>query len=257
MSADPGTHIDSTRPAVRIIMSDALERFAISLSQGRAVLSPETIFKIVKLILEGPEPKPESASPAASSAGRITPSSGGTDTTDALFASAESGNDFGREGLGFNFDEAPARPQSAARPAPAQPRPAAPRQPAADYQTNNYAEPGYQSPAPTGGFQDNAFQGGFQTSPFEASPFESGPAQASPFTEATFSETTQAGFDTEPPAFARPEAAPVNPAQPKRPAAKKKGLFGLSTAQILVLGGILLFWLCAMAGFGIYIFFFA
>ena len=38
-------------------------------------------------------------------------------------------------------------------------------------------------------------------------------------------------------------------------APKKTGLFGMTPTQMLILGGILLVWLCAMAGFAIYVYF--
>lgn len=53
MAADPGMHIESTRPAVRIVMSDALERFAASIGQGRQTLSPAVANDILNAILVG------------------------------------------------------------------------------------------------------------------------------------------------------------------------------------------------------------
>jgi hypothetical protein len=80
MAADPGMHIESTRPAVRIVMSDALERFAVSLGQGRLILNAPTANDIVQAILVGRpkkmEPVPEAAAaPEAefSSFGGFTP----------------------------------------------------------------------------------------------------------------------------------------------------------------------------------------
>jgi len=53
MSANPGLHIDSTRPAVRVVMSDALERFAISLSQARGVFGPDQVIDLEQVLLTG------------------------------------------------------------------------------------------------------------------------------------------------------------------------------------------------------------
>lgn len=53
ISADPGLHIDSTRPAVRVVMSDALERFAISLSQARGVFGLDLVADLERVILTG------------------------------------------------------------------------------------------------------------------------------------------------------------------------------------------------------------
>jgi len=76
LCSDPAIHIDSLRPIVRVVMRDALERFIVSITQGRVVLSPESIFDIVNRILT----PPSSTSPAASP---VTPA------TDAAALSAE------------------------------------------------------------------------------------------------------------------------------------------------------------------------
>jgi hypothetical protein len=49
---DPGTHIESARPVVRIVLRDALERYILSLLQAQPEkpLSPEETQKIVDLI---------------------------------------------------------------------------------------------------------------------------------------------------------------------------------------------------------------
>lgn len=59
LCSNPGVHVDSLRPIVRIVMRDALERFAVSLSQARLVLSPEMVFKVVTLLTEPPTSKEE------------------------------------------------------------------------------------------------------------------------------------------------------------------------------------------------------
>jgi len=53
MASDPGMQIESTRPAVRVVMSDALERFAASLGQARPALSAPLANDIVQAILVG------------------------------------------------------------------------------------------------------------------------------------------------------------------------------------------------------------
>ncbi len=51
LCADPSSNVDSLRPIVRVIMRDALEYFAVSITQARHVFSPETVHKIVNRIL--------------------------------------------------------------------------------------------------------------------------------------------------------------------------------------------------------------
>jgi len=82
VGADPAFNVDSLRPIVRIVMRDALERFAVSVTQARVVFSPEVTRQIVNRILNPPAPvtpKPEEAPtagavPAAQQEGAHLPS---------------------------------------------------------------------------------------------------------------------------------------------------------------------------------------
>ena len=51
LCSDPSVTVDSLRPIIRVIMRDALERFAVSIAQARTQLSPETIHNIIERIL--------------------------------------------------------------------------------------------------------------------------------------------------------------------------------------------------------------
>ncbi len=61
LSVDPGMHISSVRPIVRVVMSDAVERFATSLTQSPPVLSIEAVHEVVDVILKPRPPKPAEA----------------------------------------------------------------------------------------------------------------------------------------------------------------------------------------------------
>jgi hypothetical protein len=63
LCANPGVHVDSLRPIVRVVMRDALERFAISILQGRLVLRSDRVYDVVNRISNPPAPKEEA--PAA------------------------------------------------------------------------------------------------------------------------------------------------------------------------------------------------
>lgn len=63
LCADPGVHVDSLRPIVRIVMRDALERFIISITQARVSLSPEMVYDLVNRITNPPTPKEEIPAP--------------------------------------------------------------------------------------------------------------------------------------------------------------------------------------------------
>jgi len=58
LAADPGMHVESVRPLVRVVMSDALERFAVSLLQARPLLRPEVVYEIAEHILNPRPPRP-------------------------------------------------------------------------------------------------------------------------------------------------------------------------------------------------------
>jgi hypothetical protein len=70
LCSDPSVHVDSIRPIIRVVMRDALERFAISITQARAVFSPEAIQDVIGRILNPPIPTPpgpaEEPAPAVS-----------------------------------------------------------------------------------------------------------------------------------------------------------------------------------------------
>jgi hypothetical protein len=61
LCSDPSIHVDSLRPIIRVVMRDALERFAISISQARVIFSPEAVYDIVNRIMNPPAPKPDEA----------------------------------------------------------------------------------------------------------------------------------------------------------------------------------------------------
>ena len=48
LCSDPSVTVDSLRPIIRVVMSDALERLAISISQARVIMTPETAYNVVK-----------------------------------------------------------------------------------------------------------------------------------------------------------------------------------------------------------------
>ena len=63
MATNPGMHIASVRPIVRIVMSDAIERFALSLTQTPSALNEAKVKTLVEMILTGK--KPERGIPSA------------------------------------------------------------------------------------------------------------------------------------------------------------------------------------------------
>jgi hypothetical protein len=66
IASDPGAHIESTRPAIRVVMSDAIKQFASSLLQARPVWRTDFIYDLAERIVD-PRP-PEELKAAAPSA---------------------------------------------------------------------------------------------------------------------------------------------------------------------------------------------
>lgn len=75
LCADPGLHVDSIRPIVRVVQADALERFAVSIAQARVTLSPEAVAEVVDRILNPKPSKPaqEAAAPLPPAAPETAP----------------------------------------------------------------------------------------------------------------------------------------------------------------------------------------
>lgn len=72
LCSNPATNVDSVRPIIRVVMRDALERFAVAILQARVVLNPESCFDIVNRILTPPAPPPSKLVEAASASAAAT-----------------------------------------------------------------------------------------------------------------------------------------------------------------------------------------
>jgi|SRR5271157_1629945 len=117
LCSDPSVHIDSLRPIVRVVMRDALERFAASLTQARLILSPEAVHDIANRILNPPKPAPpkplaEAAAAAAASfpTDARTGQAAETPITNLPFPQSQSGTGgaqtWNPDRMGFDFLEA-------------------------------------------------------------------------------------------------------------------------------------------------------
>ena len=62
---NPGMHVNTIRPVVRVIQSDAIRRFATQWNQDQPTISPEQIYQIVSGIKNIAEPEPEFQESAA------------------------------------------------------------------------------------------------------------------------------------------------------------------------------------------------
>lgn len=116
IAANPGLHVDSMRPAVRVVMSDAVKQFAASLLQARPLLRPEFVYDLSDRIVE---PRPKSAQPAAApvappSASPAQPAGSAGEPASpsraqAIFHASEEAGQFNPSDLSFAFDESAAQ----------------------------------------------------------------------------------------------------------------------------------------------------
>jgi hypothetical protein len=131
LCADPGMHVDSQRPAVRVVMRDALERFGVSIAQSRAALSPELVYAIAERLVN-PKPaqtaQPAAGAPAGTAASAEDLAAEAEHVPAFALPESEAGSQSASDWLS-RLDGPPAQsapPSAAAQPPQGQPRPAAP-----------------------------------------------------------------------------------------------------------------------------------
>lgn len=110
LSVNPAMHIASVRPLVRIVMSDAVERFAASLSQDPPVMSVEDVHEVAETFVNPRPPKASDPLPQPATAqADIAPA--------AQPEIPPTANNMGEIGFAFD-DETPAKASPPKTPAP-------------------------------------------------------------------------------------------------------------------------------------------
>lgn len=134
MASSPAMHIDSMRPAVRVVMSDAVKQFCGSLLQSRPILATELIHDLTDRIVE---PNPAGSAPqanpqvpvarpqAAPGSAPVQPPA--PSRAQAIFQASEEAAPLNPNELGFAFDDVPAKADQHQAPgaSPARPMPQA------------------------------------------------------------------------------------------------------------------------------------
>ena len=101
LAASPGLHIESMQPSVRIILVDALERWAASLESAAPVFTVETAHELAdRIVNPRPAKKEEQPEVAAKTADEVEPS-----RASAIFRAAEDARPFDPAELEFAFEE--------------------------------------------------------------------------------------------------------------------------------------------------------
>jgi len=92
IASNPGAQVESTRPAARIVRSDAILQFAGSLTQARPLFQPGAVFELADQIID-PSLRKKDQPP-------VKPVS----RAQAIFNASEATKDFNPNDLGFDFE---------------------------------------------------------------------------------------------------------------------------------------------------------
>jgi hypothetical protein len=130
LTTSPGAHVDTVRPLVRVVMSDALERFAVSINQARALLSPEDAQLIIDRLLTPKVIKKEAPAPVVPAEERQTPMYDPNDRfkEESNAPAAATGGE--SPDYSYQTESAPARAEPAVRPVAKPAAPPAKKKPA-------------------------------------------------------------------------------------------------------------------------------
>lgn len=105
LASNPGLHIESLQPVTRIVLSDALERWAASLNSAAPVYSVETAYELADRIVNPRPPKKEQQPAPAEQAPAQSEDEPELSRAGAIFAAAEDAKEFDPNELGFAFEE--------------------------------------------------------------------------------------------------------------------------------------------------------
>ena len=102
LAADPGLHVESMQPATRIVLADAVERWAVSLDSAAPAFTVEAAYELADRIVN-PRPPKKNEPPKAAEAQQEEepkPSRAG-----AIFAAADEADEFDPSNIGFAFED--------------------------------------------------------------------------------------------------------------------------------------------------------
>jgi hypothetical protein len=72
IAGDPGLHIESVRPAIKVLMIDGIKSFVTNLATGQPVLSSESVYELTERIVNPHPPKKASPAPVPMPAPRLS-----------------------------------------------------------------------------------------------------------------------------------------------------------------------------------------
>jgi hypothetical protein len=112
-AANPGMHVESVRPIVRVVMVDALDRWAATLIKAAPVLSIEAAHEFADRIVNPrppkkagePEETPPSPQPQDTASESLYEEEQQFSNAGSIFQDADEGGEFNPSNLGFAFEE--------------------------------------------------------------------------------------------------------------------------------------------------------
>jgi hypothetical protein len=103
IAGDPGLHIESVRPAIKVMMIDGIKSYVSNLATGHPTLSTEMIYEITERIINPRLPKKDT--PAASPAQADRPSGEEPSRARAIFDAAQEAKPFSPTDFDFAMDD--------------------------------------------------------------------------------------------------------------------------------------------------------
>jgi len=118
IAGDPGVHIESNKPSVRVILIDGIKSFVNGLATGRPAMSTESVFEMTERILNPRPPRretPEESAPTAPPKPRSSwdepPPQQETSRARAIFDASEQAKPFNPNDFDFVMNDEEALPE--------------------------------------------------------------------------------------------------------------------------------------------------
>jgi len=108
IAGDPGLHIESVQPAIRVLMIDGIKSFVSGLATGQPVLSNEQVYELTDRLLNPHFPRKEQVMPPGEPRGSVEGSAPQeVSRARAIFDASQNAKPFDPSDFDFDMDEEP------------------------------------------------------------------------------------------------------------------------------------------------------
>jgi hypothetical protein len=109
IAGDPGLHIETVRPAIKVMMIDGIKSYVSGLTAGRPIISTETIYELTERIINPRPPKKDTPAAPVMSAGQPYEAPQEADSrAQTIFNASQEAKPFEVSDFDFAMDEEPA-----------------------------------------------------------------------------------------------------------------------------------------------------